>query len=257
MNNTERLDIDHANLSPATAQLLGDGRMPPPPIPQGLALVPPSQPAPSVVGTLPDRLRIFADSDKADWHEYVPDVPNPDGAGGNLINYWPDHPPQANYVLTLRSYWALVPDSYTLVTPGRGFQKEYSTTFGIPTTDAQNICAELGVDVRGLSAKLSAEFGREVTTLSPQTQTTPYTVDAPTDGFIRVWMLWQLVDELVALDPDTGDVVANPTRHGDVNWSLHNPTGAFLHYTNLDQHFPEPVIIQVQKDFPGHVVGGR
>lgn len=250
MTNTERLLIDYANLSPATAQLLRGGQFPPWPIIQGLMWQPPSQTAPSGVGTIPGRLNIYANADSHDWQEYVPDVPNPNGGGGTLLDYWANTPPQANYVLTTRSYWALVPNSYTLVYPSGNFQKEYSTTVGISTTDAQSICAELGVDVEGLSAKLTAEFSHSVTTSSSQTETTTYNVGAPAEGMIRVWMLWQLVDELIALDPNTGNVVANPTRHGDVNWSQHNPSGAYLNYTNLDQHFPEPFVIPIQKDFP-------
>lgn len=250
MTNTERLMIDHANLSPATAQLLRDEQALPLPIIQGPMWLPPGQTAPSVVGTIPGRLMIYANADSHDWQQYVPDVPNPDGAGGNLLNYWDGTPPQANYVLTMRSYWALVPNTYTHVNPGGSFQKEFSTTAGISTTDAETISAELGVGVDGLSAKLSVELSHSVTTSSSQTETTTYNVGAPADGFTRVWMLWQLVDEIVALDPATGDVVANPTRRGDVNWSEHNPSGAFLNYTNLHQHFPSAIHIPVQKDFP-------
>ena len=157
MTNTERLMIDYANLSPATAQLLRDGQAPPLPIIQGLMWLPPSQTAPSVEGTIPGRLMIYANADSHDWQEYVPDLPNPNGQGGNLIDYWPGYAP-ANYVLTMRSYWALVPNTYTHVNPGGSFQKDFSTTAGISKTDAETISAELGVGVDGLSAKLSVEL---------------------------------------------------------------------------------------------------
>jgi hypothetical protein len=248
MTNTERLIIDYANLSPATAQLLGDGQLPPLPIIQGPMWLPPSQTAPSGDGTLPGRLKIYANADSHDWQEYVPDVPSPTG-GGTLMNYWDGGPP-ANYVLVMRSYWSLVSNTYTQIYPGGSFTKEYSTTVGISTTDAQTISAEMGFEAEGLGAKLSAEFSHSVTTSSSQTETTTYNVGAPADGLIRVWMLWQLVDEIVALDPNTGNVVANPTRTGDVNWSQHAPSGAYLQYTNLDQLFPESFLVPVQKDFP-------
>ena len=251
MTNTERLILDYANLSPTTVQLLGDGQLPLLPVIQSLVWLPPSQSTPVVQSTTEDRLMLFANSDKHEWTEFVPDqpnAPNPTG-GGTLMDYW-DGNPAANYVLTMRSYWVLVPGTYTQVPPGGAFQKQYTTTFGISTTDSQNICAEMGLDVEGLSAKLSVEFSHSVTTSTSQQETTTYNVGAPADGFLRVWMLWQLVDEVVALDPTTGNVVANPMRHGDVNWSQHAAGGAFLNYDDLDQLFPEPILVPVQKDFP-------
>ncbi len=226
------------------------GSLPPLPIIQSVLWLPPNQTTPIVQGTTTDRLMVLANADSHNWQEYVPDVPNtPSPTGGGILqDYW-DGLPAAAYTLTLRSYWMLIPSTYTQVTPGGGFEKEYTTTFGIQTTDSQTISAELGVGVDGLSAKITAAFEHSVTTSTQTQESTKYTVGSPENGFTRVWMLWQLVDELVALDGN-GNVVSNPTRHGDVNWSQHAPSGAFLNYQNLHQHFPSTIIAPTQQDFP-------
>jgi hypothetical protein len=249
---TNNLDItDKANVSQATASRLADGNLPPLPVIESPQWLPPSQSLPVVQGTAAQqRLMIYADADSHDWQEYVPDVPNapnPTG-GGTLQDYWDGNPP-ANYTLTMRSYWVLVPGSYTQVMPGETYEKQYTTTFGISTTDAQSLSAELGIAVEGLSATLTAEFSHSVTTSIQQQETTTYTVSGPAVGNIRVWMLWQLMDEVVALDPN-GNVVSNPKRHGDVDWSQHGASGAFLQYTDVNQYFPSSILVPVTKDFP-------
>jgi hypothetical protein len=188
---------------------------------------------------------MFADADSHDWQQWVPDVPSP--PDGPLLNFWDGAPPAA-YALTMRSYWVLVPQTYTQVARGGKFEKQYTTSSGIATTDSQTLSAELGVDIDGLGAKISAEFSHSVTTSEQQQQTTTYDVTNDTGGATRVWMLWQLIDEVIALDSN-GNLISNPTRHGDVNWAEHAPSGAYLYYKNLHQLFPSTILVPTQKDF--------
>src|SRR3954466_15854184 len=112
----------------------GGNLLPPPPPILGLNWRPPAQSSYTVQGTTPDRLMLFANADGHDWQEYVPDVPNaknPTG-GGVLVNYW-DGKPAAEYTLTLRAYWCLVPQSYTQVPSGEIYTLTFTTENGIST----------------------------------------------------------------------------------------------------------------------------
>ncbi|HEX8567112.1 MAG TPA: hypothetical protein VF648_15830 [Pyrinomonadaceae bacterium] len=235
--------IDHANVSPATAKLLANGNFPPFPTIGGLMWRPPQQSDSVVQGTTTNRLMIFAAANTHSYTQYVPDTP-----GATLLDYW-DGQGAAQYTLTMRSYWVLIPGSYTQVIPGDSYENSYTTTSGISTSASQTLTAELNAGVEGLSATLTAEFAYTVDTSVTNEQTRTYTVSGPTDGLTKVWMLWQLIDELVALDSN-GLVVANPTRMADIDWDGHNASGAYVHYTDLDQHFPTTIIVPVQMNFP-------
>jgi len=242
-------EIDFANTTDAAKSALSSGTFPPLPVIDSSDWRPPQQTAPVKQGTMPDRLKIFANSDKHEWTEYMLDTPHPNADAIAVMNYW-DGQGAAQYTLTGRSYWVLVPGTYTQVTPGGGFQKEYTSTVGIATTDSQTLSSELGVDGSGLSAKVSVAFTHSVTTSSASSVTTTYSVGAPAAGFTRVWMLWQLCDELSALDGN-GTLIANPTRHADVNWSEHAAGGgAFVNYANVQQIFQSDFFVPIQRDFP-------
>ena len=243
--------IDHANADPKVVQRLLAGELPAIPKPDSLMWQPPQQSTPIVQSrSETGRLMLSANADSHGWQEMVPDIPkerNPIKGGATLLSYWPGFQ-ASQYTLTLREYWALVPLTYTHVYPGGSFTKGYETSYGISTTDQLTISAELGVSVGELGAKLSAQFSHSVTTSETKSETTIYNVGAPAEGFVRVWMLWQLVDELIALGPD-GKIITNPTKRGDVDWSQHGPSGAYLSYLKLDQPFPSSLFIPVQADF--------
>lgn len=202
---------------------------------------PQNQTTPVVQGTTQDRLKLYANANTHSYTQWVPDQ-----VGGTLLNFY-DGLGSAEYTLTFRSFWRLVPGSYTQVKPNGHYTKEYTSTYGLETTDATSLSAELGVDIEGLSAKLTAEFSRSITTSSTQQQTTTYQIESPADSTV-VWMLWQLIDEVIALD-SKGNLIANPIRQGDVNWDEHEPSGAYLNYANLHQLFPSDIIIPNQKSF--------
>lgn len=242
--------VDRSNLSDSAARLLLSGSFPPFPDITGLNWEPPSQTPPVVRSTNPGRIKIFCDADNEDWTEYMNDIPGGQlAAAGQVQGYW-DKLPAANYVVTLRSYWALVPGSYTQVAPGNTFQKSYTATYGISQTDTASIAATLGVEVDGLSAAITAEFSQSVTTSSETSETTQYTVPGPAEGLMTVWMLFQLCDEICMIDPATGTVVANQNRRAWVNWSSHNASGAYTWYDDLDQHFPSATLVPLTRNFP-------
>jgi hypothetical protein len=225
------------------------GQFPPLPVIASPQWQPPNQSDRVVDGTSPHRLRIWANADSHDWQEMMNDVPGGEAAAaGQVMSYW-DGAGEANYTLTLRSYWVLVPGSYTQVGHGNSYNKSYTTTYGISETDAQSISASLSVGVEGIGATIQAEFSHSVTTSSETSESTSYQVDGPDEGQVKVWMLWQLVDELCALGPD-GQIVANAVRRADVNWSEHNPSGAYVNYLDINQHFPSPTMVPVSAVFP-------
>ena len=181
-----------------------------------------------------------------------------------LLGY-ADNQPAADYTLTLRSYWVPVPGSYTRVYDGGEKQITTTTTSGITTTDSSTISAELGVDVGGLSAKISASFGQSVETSNQTSQEVTHSIGSPEKGYVRVWMMWQLVDEIVALGAD-GNVIANPTRA--VTFAFRFPpmpgvpspydqgVGSTV-YQNIEQAFPSMTYVPAQKDFPDESMNGK
>lgn len=221
----------------------------------------PQQTDPVVIGTSSERLYLFANSDNSSKSAWVPDIPGEPGRPPFvpiLLSYWDGKPP-IDYTLTLRQFWRQVPSTYTHVPQGGGFEKTYTTLHGVSTTDTQTISAELGVEAGGLSAKLSATFSHSVTVTDEKTEETKFTVGSPEPGFERVWVMWQLIDEVVALDP-AGNVIprgeAELGRKGEVEWVSAIPlfggydSGAFLSYPNPQQEFPTTVFVPQQKDFP-------
>ena len=239
----------------AAAAVKGNSSLPPFPTIQSINDQIPIQSLPAVVSTSATRLAIWANSDESSTTAYTGDIAGADGAAPGqtayLETYW-DGQPAANYTLTMRQYWLQVPGTYTLIQPGGSFTKSFDLSHGISDTDSETISAELGVSVDGLSASVTATFSHSVTTSTEASVTTTYTAGPPLDGYQRVWVLWQLIDELVALDPN-GNVISNPNplRKGNVAWNGkgRKSNGAFLSYTTLQQAFPSQTFMPQQQDF--------
>ncbi|MFB9244504.1 hypothetical protein [Massilia antarctica] len=239
-------DVDFSTISELTEAVLRT--LPPRPVILSQDWRPPKESEFYTQGTIKDRLKIFADADSHDWTDYLLDTPDPTGNHLSVMAYW-DGKPEAQYTLTGQSYWILVPQSYTQVLPGNEYKNSYMSSIGVSDAQSSTFSAELGVDIKGLSAKISAAFTHTVTVDSLKTISQEYTVKAPTEGNVRVWMLWQLCDQIIALDGN-GKLIINETRRADVNWSQHRPSGAFVNYKNLQQIYPSDIFVPVQQDFP-------
>lgn len=221
----------------------------------------PNRTDPVIVATSTDRLFLFANSDNSGKNAWVPDIPNQPGLKPfepTMLSYWDKKPP-LDYTLTMRRFWRLVPNTFTHVQPGGGFKKSYTVTHGISTTDSQTISAEMGCEADGLSAKISASFSHSVTVSDEKVEQTEFSAGPPDDGFVRVWALWQLIDEIVALDP-AGNVIPHTepelNRKGEIMWWSTNimpfgeyDSGAFLSYPKAQMEFPSTTFMPQQKDF--------
>ena len=230
-----------------------DSPLPPfPPITDILTQLP-DQSDPIVIATSPVRLLLYANSDNSGNSAYVADIPGTMTPGNYsfLKNYWGDGPAR-QYTLTLRRYWRQVPGTYTLVLPGGAFKKTFTTSHGISTTDSQSLSAELGVEGGGLSAKISATFSHSVTVSDATQESSEFSAGEPPPNSQRVWIIWQLVEEIVALDSNGAVIPASDGREGDVVWLTIFPSfsGAWLSYPNVQQPFPTTVFMPQQKDFP-------
>jgi hypothetical protein len=255
----------------ALAQTDGQGlNMPVPPI-NSPDEIPPAESSPVVLSTKPDkRMFMFADSDNSSKQNFVYDIPHvcPDGPQhyGLLISYWDGGPP-AQYTMTLRQFWRYVEDSGTIVHPGQYNEKLYTHSWGISQTDSETISASLGYssgDSGGINASISETFSHSVTTDRADSRSEKLHIDAPTDGKQRVWRMWQLVHELIALDAQ-GKVVpagcrCQRDRKADVAWWFGEPkwhcggltgtSGASVYYQQTRWLFPSKILRPSQKDFP-------
>lgn len=232
-------------------------QLPPLPVIENLNMKLPERTDPVIIGTTPLRLNLFADSDNSSRNTWVSDIPGEINPQTNSVlqNYWDGNSP-LDYTLTLRHYWRLVESTYSTIHPGMGYTKSYILTHGVTAEDAQTLSAELGVEASGLSAKLQATFLHSLTVTDQTQESTEYTVGAPDKGLIRVWALYQLIEEIVALDLQGNVIPESDNRRGDVGFSMIVPmynykSGAYLQYKNVQQLFPTTIYSPVQQDFAG------
>ncbi|VIO76510.1 hypothetical protein [Bradyrhizobium ivorense] len=204
--------------------------LPPFPTIDSLSWAPPAQTAPTEAARIDNvSLNIYADADNANYQDWVSDVPR--GSGNpRLNNWWSGQAPRSPRRLVLRHYWRLVPGTFTHLSPGSHLRQSWQYTSGISTTVSQSITAQVGISADGISAGLSATFGRSVTVSSQTSTTTEYSVDPPASG-TRVWMLWDLMYDFSVVDQNTGTVIPAGTYRGDVDFSGdRHYSGAYLSY---------------------------
>ena len=206
------------------------------------------------VATSNQRLNLYAISDNSTWQEWVSDIPMTriPISPGVLVNFWEGVTPPS-YTLHLRSYWLQVPDSHAVVYPGDTYTRSVTETHGLSATDSKTISAELGVEFEGLSAKISATFEQSVTVSSDVSVSQTYSVEPPQTG-ARVWVLWQLVNQIAALDSSGNVITSDVFGKGDVSWDANNSSGrvsgAFLCYPSPMMDIPSDIFMPQQADFP-------
>lgn len=120
--------------------------------------------------------------------------------GGRYVNPyvkgWTVEPPIPAYDLNYRQVW--MRRNVQRIPGPQSFEYSVTTTEGISETTSLEISAQLGVEIKFLSASLSLTFGRDITVSREHSITTSYRIDVPA-GKLGVWVLWQLVQEFAAV----------------------------------------------------------
>jgi hypothetical protein len=172
------------------------------PIPASPGDLPPDVSPPIVIGTTEEQLMYYWDWDHGNVQIWIPGPPAPQQIPGHGMTD-SFYGPFPTYTLTHRRYWTQV--DYQQVSGAGHYTRSETTTEGMSSTESSSISAELGVGVDGLSAKLSATFEQSITVSQESTVTNSWAVTG-TAGQTTIWILWQLIDEFVALDAN-GNVV--------------------------------------------------
>ncbi len=107
------------------------------------------------------------------------------------------NPAVPNCQVVLQRYWQNLA-SYQIVGP-QTFTRSVSLTEGSSQTDAQTLCAEIGVSFEGFSASLSQTLSTSITIMSSTTTTETYSITVP-DGKTFIYTIWQLVDVVLLVD---------------------------------------------------------
>jgi hypothetical protein len=226
---------------------------------------PPTESDKVVRGTSKRRLMLWAVSDRTDFKAYVNDIPDPTRGALDMTavagnREYKDGQPPAQYTLTLRSFWRPVAGTYTRIYPGNTVTRKLTKSWGISTTDSETVTASLGYsagDAGGLNASITEEFTHSVTTDRETTIEEDIQLDPPESGQIRVWLTWQLLHELIALDPEGKQISAvdhgTANRKAQIAWLPipHLWLGdAWVHYTKTRFLFPSQTFAPYQEDFP-------
>ena len=110
---------------------------------------------------------------------------------------WKIQPPIPNYHLVYRTFWMRL--NMQRVPGPQSFEYSVSTTEGISETTSLELSAQLGVQTPYLSASLGITFKREINVSKEKSETRTYTINVP-EGKIGIWVLWQLIQEFIAID---------------------------------------------------------
>lgn len=123
---------------------------------------------------------------------------------------------------------------------GDTFTRSFTISTGYSETGIQTLSAELGVEVEGLSAKLSEDFSTAITLTTQPTVTEEVEFANDESGQVRVMALYQLMSEIVALDESGLVIPVNRGRKGEVEWYDDGgyDSGANLYYGLVQQNLP-------------------
>lgn len=141
-----------------------------------------------------------------------------------LKRYVDDHPDVPNviapllptYTLAYKRYWNRI--DFQKIPGPQTFEYTKETTEGMSQTDEDTFSAELGVSVSGLSGKLSETFSHSITVSTSTSVRHTYHIEVPA-GKEGLWILWQLIEEVVAVDASGkqiqyhGTLILVPTEH--------------------------------------------
>ena len=101
--------------------------------------------------------------------------------------------------IAYKRYWQNT-GSHTLIGP-QNFSKEFSTTVGMSNTNSTTLSAELGVELKGLSTKLSKSTTTSITISEEKKITETYSIEVAKRK-ICIYTLWQLIEVFVLVDVD-------------------------------------------------------
>jgi hypothetical protein len=212
----------------------------------------PARTAPVELTRSANRLFMIADSDNSGTQSLVIDVPGQqDSATPSVLSEYWDGQPAWDYTLTLLQYYKKV--CAGVLEPGADFNREVAKTHGISSTESMTLSASLGIEAKGLSAKVEATFGRAVTVNDESTVTEKFLVKSPKKGK-RVFVIWQRVYEIAALGHDGNPISSATGRKANIAWNWADSdgdfSGAYVNYANVWQTIPSEETYQQIVDFP-------
>ncbi len=123
-------------------------------------------------------------------------------------NYWPAYskddkkfqwvsPSFPRQSLQYRRYWL---NTFSVTVGGpQDIERAITTEEGMSKTKTKTLSGEVGVEIGGLSAKISASIIEEVTITESLSTTETYRFNVPSDK-VAIWTLWQLVEKFVFVD---------------------------------------------------------
>lgn len=165
---------------------------PPIPKPQNSNDIPPQYSTSTIIASNANEQLLYYNSD-GNVFVTVQDIQN-------VLNVSPTvqlNPPLPTYSLAYRCRW--MQTDYQRITGPQNFQYTATTTEGMSQSDQQTFSEQLGVSLNGLSAGLSQTFSTTIEISNSNTVQHQYTIDVPA-GKVWVWILWQLIYEVVAVD---------------------------------------------------------